>query len=258
MDNLQLFDFNGQKNQIVIVNGKKRIVGADCCVSLGYTDGSDALYKLKRKEPELQEISTIADVARVNGKTYKMDTYDLQGMMLLCMVAETNKGRAFRKKASKYLAEQIENSYIVPKNYHEALYECAKLEKERLQLTEKIAIDAPKVAHTDHILTSDDTLSVWEASRRLQKKGIKNFGEHKLYGWLRDNGFVGRDKKKGTWNLPLQSWIERGFFVTNTSGYEGNSGYHPKEVCRITQEGFVYVLDKIKKSLIDPQMELEA
>ncbi|MBC9786807.1 phage antirepressor KilAC domain-containing protein, partial [Heliobacterium chlorum] len=88
--------------------------------------------------------------------------------------------------------------------YAEALEENGRLTEKINSLTDQIESDAPKVEAFNSFIESHAWQTIAEAAKSL------NDGRNRIYQLLREEGILiknGMDK-----NLPLQKYIERGYF----------------------------------------------
>lgn len=70
MGNLQLFDFEGQKVETLLINSELWFIGKDVATILGYSNTRDALSKHVDPEDKLEKIVKASQVSQ-NATGYK-------------------------------------------------------------------------------------------------------------------------------------------------------------------------------------------
>src|SRR5699024_3987513 len=97
-------------------------------------------------------------------------------------------------------AETIERALLNP----DTLIKLAtnlKEEQEKRKVAEKtIEQQRPKVLFAEAVETSDSSVLVGELAKVLKQNGVE-IGQNRLFGWLRDNGFLIKQKGEN-FNLP--------------------------------------------------------
>jgi len=84
-----------------------------------------------------------------------------------------------------------------------------KTEREKIFMLEnKIELDKPKVAFAKAIEATNDTIYIGDLAKLLQKNGT-DFGQTRLFEWLRQNGYLMTTYSK---NTPTQRYLEMGLF----------------------------------------------
>jgi len=114
--------------------------------------------------------------------------------------------------------------------------------KKALLLEEQAKIDKPKVIFADHVVASDDDISVEEFAKVLHNEDI-SIGRNRLYDWFRDNNFIMSS------NLPYQNMIERGYFNVIEIVYDYDTVKKLDIKTMITPNGQIYFTNKIKEQL---------
>jgi anti-repressor protein len=82
-----------------------------------------------------------------------------------------------------------------------------KSERETIsRLVHKIEEDKPKVAFANALEATKDTIYIGDLAKILKKNGT-DFGQTRLYAWLREHGYLMRNFSK---NTPTQRYLEMG------------------------------------------------
>ena len=116
-----------------------------------------------------------------------------------------------------------------------------KLIKEQKQIIET---QRPKVVYADAVEVSTEAILVKQLAAILTQKGVK-IGERRLFVWLRENGYL--CKQKGAkWNMPTQRSLELGVIVVKQGLRTGDNGeMKPTYTPKITGKGQIYFVNKI-------------
>ncbi|TKI53626.1 oxidoreductase [Lysinibacillus mangiferihumi] len=107
-----------------------------------------------------------------------------------------------------------------------------------------IEVQRPKVVYAEAVEVSKDTVLVKDLATVLRQKGV-NIGEVRLFRWLRDNGYL--CKQRGDmWNMPTQRSLELGVIVVKHGLRTGNNREMKKiRTPKITGKGQIYFVNKI-------------
>ncbi|MGB3160919.1 MAG: phage regulatory protein/antirepressor Ant [Carnobacterium sp.] len=102
---------------------------------------------------------------------------------------------------------------------------------------------APKALFADSVSASDTSILVNDLAKLLKQNGIE-IGGTRLFGWLRDNGFLIR--RKGTdYNMPTQRSMEMKLFQIKETTINHNSGrISISKTPKVTGKGQLYFINK--------------
>lgn len=119
-----------------------------------------------------------------------------------------------------------------------------KKQNEILEQKRMIEVQSPKVVYAEAVEVSKDTVLVKDLATVLRQKGV-NIGEVRLFRWLRDNGYL--CKQRGDmWNMPTQRSLELGVIVVKHGLRTGNNREMKKiRTPKITGKGQIYFVNKI-------------
>lgn len=119
----------------------------------------------------------------------------------ICMIQRNEKGR----QARQYFL-QIEKDWNSPEKVMARALQIAgdKLKK----LESKIEADAPKVLFADAVSASKTSILVGELAKLLKQNGV-DIGQHRLFRWMRENGYLIR-RKGLDFNMPAQKSMDLG------------------------------------------------
>ena len=104
----------------------------------------------------------------------------------------------------------------------------------------------PKVIFADAVASSKDTILIRQLAKILNQNGI-DMGEKRLYKWLRDNGYL--IKQKGAdYNTPTQRAMDLKLFeVKETSVTHSNGSVIISKTTKVTGKGQIYFINKFKE-----------
>ena len=92
-----------------------------------------------------------------------------------------------------------------------------------LKELERQAVDnAPKVQLAEAIVTSPDSILIGDLAKILCQNGV-NIGQHRLFEWLREHGFLCR-RKGESYNMPTQKSMEMGIMEVKETVVIHNGG----------------------------------
>ncbi len=184
---------------------------------------------------------------RVFGKSEKPKAEPFQDWLYEEMLPSVQKHGA-------YMTPDTLDNIISDPDFGIKLLTTLKEEKEKRVQAERAIQQAnlvieqqkPKVVYAEAVEVSEDTVLVKDLAAVLTQKGVK-IGEIRLFKWLRENGYL--CKQKGDmWNMPTQRSLELGVIVVKHGLRTGNNGEMKKtRTPKITGKGQVYFVNKILK-----------
>jgi phage antirepressor YoqD-like protein/phage anti-repressor protein len=138
----------------------------------------------------------------------------------LAMTVDSDKGDEVRNYFLQCEKELVQSQFEIPQTFSEALRLLADSEDEKQVLalevatqSTKIKEDAPKVEIYNDLVATDELISMSVACKALDV-GLRN-----MYGFLRDSKIIS-SKRGSSYNIPYQSYIDRGYFVVKTKPYK--------------------------------------
>ena len=140
----------------------------------------------------------------------------------ICMIQRSDAGKRYRE----YFLE-VERKWNDPQAVmaRSLIYANRQLDAAKVQLAEANALleaAKPKVIFADAVAASKSSILVGELAKILRQNGVRDMGQKRLFGWLRDSGYL--MKTGSSYNMPTQKSMERGLFeikegsVTNADG----------------------------------------
>lgn len=86
-----------------------------------------------------------------------------------------------------------------------------------------------------------DAMSIEALASILRQNGVDT-GKHRLYRWMRDNGYLGTHGQGR--NIPGRQYVEEGLFIVNTSTYPVGGEICSRTVPLVTRKGMQFFMDK--------------
>lgn len=117
----------------------------------------------------------------------------------IAMIQRSEKG----KQARQYFI-QVEKAWNSPEMIMQRALKIADNTNKQLQL--QIERDKPKVLFADSVAGSTSSILVGELAKLLKQNGV-DIGQNRLFEWLRDNGYLIKQKGEN-YNLPTQRSAE--------------------------------------------------
>ena len=154
----------------------------------------------------------------------------------LCMIQRNEKG----KLARQYFL-QIEKDWNSPEKVMARALQIAgdKLKK----LESKIEADAPKVLFADAVSASKTSILVGELAKLLKQNGV-DIGQHRLFRWMRENGYLIR-RKGLDFNMPTQKSMDLGLFTFKETAITHSDGtVTVSKTTKVTGKGQQYFIEK--------------
>lgn len=154
----------------------------------------------------------------------------------ICMVQRNEKG----KIARQYFL-QIEKDWNSPEKVMARALQIAgdKLKK----LESKIEADAPKVLFADAVSASKTSILAGELAKLLKQNGV-DIGQHRLFRWMRENGYLIR-RKGLDFNMPTQKSMDLGLFTVKETAITHSDGtVTVSKTTKVTGKGQQYFIEK--------------
>lgn len=194
----------------------------------GFTDGDDFnLLKIERVQNEGGRMVT---------RTVDDAVLTIDMAKELCMIQRNEKGR----QARQYFL-QIEKDWNSPEKVMARALQIAGDKLKRLE--SKVEADAPKVLFADAVSASKTSILVGELAKLLKQNGV-DIGQHRLFRWMRENGYLIR--RNGTdFNMPTQKSMDLGLFTVKETAITHSDGtVTVSKTTKVTGKGQQYFIQK--------------
>lgn len=225
MTELQVFNNEKFGNLEIYVdeNGKVWFPATDVAKMLGYKNPRDAISKHCKKSGKLpvSRITTEGNgyektyidegnVIRLITKSHISGAEELESWVFDDIVPSVMKNGFYsvEHQLPQTHIEAVE-AYLVELKKNEQLV----IEKEKL--TDKVALDKPKVEFYDDVMRSDTALTMDKVAKILNFKSV---GRNKLFDILR------KEKMLQGNNAPYQAYVDRGWFDSKENRYTKPDG----------------------------------
>ncbi|MGX8701552.1 phage antirepressor [Caproiciproducens sp.] len=249
MNDLQIFKSNefGEIRTFKEPDGSVLFCGSDTAKALGYANPSKAVSD-HCKGVTKRETLTAGGIQQLNFIS-KGD---------LCRLAASSQLPGADKFESWIFDEVIPSvlehgAYATPDTLDKMisspefgiklLTELKKEQEQRKVLESKVESDKPKVLFADAVATSESPMLIGELAKVIKQNGV-DIGEKRLFGWLRENGYLIR--RKGTdYNAPTQKSMEMGLFRVKETAITHSDGHVTvNRTTKVTGKGQQYFINK--------------
>lgn len=194
----------------------------------GFTEGEDFNpLKIERVQNEGERMVT---------RTVDDAVLTIDMAKELCMIQRNEKG----KQARQYFL-QIEKDWNSPEKVMARALQIAGDKLKRLE--NKVEADVPKVLFADAVSASKTSILVGELAKLLKQTGV-DIGQHRLFRWMRENGYLIR--RNGTdFNMPTQKSMDLGLFTVKETAITHSDGtVTGSKTTKVTGKGQQYFIQK--------------
>ena len=185
-----------------------------------------------------------------NGQSYPMYLMNRDGFTLLAMGFT---GKAALEWKLKYIAafNEMEKKLTEQPQLTRSQLLATALIAAHEELEEKdkrIAELTPKGVFADAVSASSQSILVGEMAKLLSQNGIQ-MGQNPLFSWLRENGYLIKDRKRTDYNMPTQKSMElRLFEIKETSIAHSDGHTSINKTPKVTGIGQVYFVNLFLKT----------
>lgn len=246
MNELQVFQ-NDQFGQVRTVqkDGQPWFVAADVCRALELGRTWNALQRIDADEKDAISIST-------PGGQQDMSIVNEPGLYTLVLGSRKPEARAFKRWITHEVIPSIRKSggYIAGQ---ETMTDAELLSKALLVAHRQIeARDAqieamtPKALFADAVSASKTSILIGDLAKLLKQNGC-DIGQKRLFAWMRDNGYLIR-QKGASYNSPTQRSMELKLFEVKESTITHADGHITiNRTAKVTGNGQQYFINKFLK-----------
>lgn len=154
----------------------------------------------------------------------------------VAMIQRTDKGKQVRQ----YFI-QVEKDFNSPEKIMARALLMA--DKKVHKLEAQIEADKPKVLFADAVSASKASILVGDMAKLLKQNGL-DFGQNRLFSWLRNNGYL-ISRKGASYNMPTQKSMELGLFEIKETAVPHSDGHVTiNKTPKVTGKGQVYFTKK--------------
>ncbi len=229
----------------IIINDAPWFVGKDVADILGYTNTPKAIRDHVDIEDKLTERIVLS------GQNREVIFINESGLYSLILLSKMPNAKKFKHWVTSEVLPSIRKNgvYAVDElldNPEAAIKAFTALKEEREKnrmLQEDNERMKPHAILGQAITTANTSILVGALAKLLKQNGIET-GQRRLFEWLRDNGYL--IKQKGSdWNLPTQKSMEMGLFEIKESVHiDGNGCNRITRTPKVTGKGQQYFINK--------------
>lgn len=180
-----------------------------------------------------------------NGQSYPMYLMNRDGFTLLAMGFN---GKAALEWKLKYIAafNEMEKKLAEKPQLTRSQLLATALIAAHEELEEKdkqIETMKPKALFADAVSSSSQSILVGEMAKLLSQNGVQ-MGQNRLFAWMRENGYLIKDRKRTDYNMPTQKSMElRLFEIKETSIAHSDGHTSINKTPKVTGIGQVYFVN---------------
>lgn len=244
MNELQIFK-NEKFGEVrtMSIDGEPWFVGKDVAEILGYQNASKALADHVYDEDKLNNVS-LSSLGQRGGWLINES-----GLYSLILRSKLPSAKEFKHWVTSEVLPSIRKhgGYITGQEHmtgEELLARAVKYANSKIEeLESKVEVMKPKAIFADAVSTSKTSILIGDLAKLLKQNGI-DMGQKRLFDWMRNNGYL--IKQKGTsYNRPTQRSMEMGLFEVKESSFvhpDGHTGI--TMTTKVTGKGQVYFINK--------------
>ena len=242
MSNIQVFEYQNNKVRTVDVDGEAWFVLKDVCDVL-HMDTS----KIKQVADRLDDDEKGRCSVPTPGGEQATWIINESGLYHVILRSDKPEATPFRRwvtndvlpairKTGSYNAPQLTRSQLLATALIAAHEELEEKDKQIAELT-------PKGIFADAVSASTQSILVGKRAKLLSQNGIQ-MGQNRLFAWLRENGYLIKDKKRTDYNMPTQKSMElRLFEIKETSIAHSDGHTSINKTPKVTGIGQVYFVN---------------
>nr|DAE71709.1 MAG TPA: KilAC domain protein [Caudoviricetes sp.] len=185
-----------------------------------------------------------------NGQTYPMYMMNRDGFTLLAMGFTGKTALEWKLKYIAAFNEMEKKLTEQPRLTRSQLLATALIaaHEELEEKDKQIETMKPKALFADAVSASGQSILVGEMAKLLSQNGIQ-MGQNRLFQWMRENGYLIKDKKRTDYNMPTQKSMElRLFEIKETSIAHSDGHTSINKTPKVTGIGQVYFVNLFLKT----------
>jgi anti-repressor protein len=250
MNNLQIFNYNGNEVRTIQKDGEPWWVLKDVCGVLGLKNPTMIAERLEDDEV------TKFNLGGLSGETNIINESGLYNVILR---SDKPEAKPFRKWVTSEVLPSIRKhgAYMTPQKIEEVLLNPdtiiklatnLKAEREkRMELERQAEKDKPLVTFANSVSVAKASILVGELAKLLKQNGIE-MGQNRLFTWMRENGYL-ISRKGADYNMPTQRSMEMELFeikLTTISHGDGHTSLN--KTPKVTGKGQIYFINLFLKA----------
>ncbi|KKC50171.1 antirepressor [Paenibacillus sp. D9] len=250
------FIFKGFKLRTIERDGLPWFVLKDVCVVLGLSNPRMVKDRLA------DDVSFAYLIPDALGRPQETTVINEDGLYDVVLESRKPEAKAFRKWITSEVLPSIRkhSGYLTPEKVEEVLLNpdtiiqmATQLKQERAAkqaLEQQVKEDHPKVLFAEAVTASRTSILVGELAKLLKQNGVE-IGPNRLFGWLRDKGYL--ISRKGTdYNMPTQRSMELKLFqIKETSITHSDGHITVSKTPKVTGKGQIYFINKFVQKEVE-------
>ena len=224
-------------------NGEPWFVGKDVAGILGYQNASKALADHVDGDDKLNNES-LSSLGQRGGWLINES-----GLYSLILSSKLPTAKQFKRWVTSEVLPSIRKhgGYVTGQESmsdDELMAKALLMAQSKIEEREKqIRELAPKAIFADAVATSHTSILIGDLAKLLKQNGVDT-GQKRLFGWLRENGYLIR-QKGSSWNMPTQRSMYLGLFeVKETTVTHADGHISISKTPKVTGKGQIYFVKK--------------
>lgn len=252
MNNLQMFDFEGNKVRTLKIDDEPYFVGKDVAEILGYALPTKAIQDHVDKEDQRSEIVKKSQFFQNGTGFMNVDLITESGVYSLIFSSKLPKAKKFKRWVTSEVLPAIRRhgAYMTDQKAFDVVHNpnglADLLQQASDQLRQKdIQIEEmkPKALFADSVTASKSTILIGELAKIIRGNGV-DIGANRLFRWMRENGYL-INRKGSDWNMPTQKSMDLGLFkIKETTVNHSNGATSISKTPKVTGKGQQYFINK--------------
>lgn len=226
-------------------DGEPLFVASDIAKALGYRDAEKMTRRLDDDEKGTRSVGT-------PGGEQQMTVITEAGMYSAILGSKVEGAKRFRRWVTHEVLPSLrrDGAYVASDGTEDdtTLMARALIAAQRTidRNRQRIAELEPKALFADAVAGSSTSILVGDLAKMLNQNGFET-GQRRLFAWLRDNGYL--IKQKGlSWNMPTQRSADMGLFeVKERSRVHPDGHVSVERTTVVTGKGQIYFINKFCK-----------
>lgn len=227
------------------IDGKPYFLGKDVADALGYTNPQKAIRDHVDIEDKLSERFVLS------GQNREATVISESGLYSLVLSSKLESAKRFKRWVTSEVLPSIRQtgSYQMTMPQGKELLALAVLEAQKTIEAQNKDIERmkPKEIFSDAVAASSTTILIGELAKLLRQNVI-DIGQNRLFSWLRENGYLIR-QKGSAYNTPTQRSADLGILTTKETVIVRSDGStEVKKTVKVTGKGQQYFINKFLKA----------
>ena len=255
MEELQLFNFEGNEVRTLKINDEPYFVGKDVAEILGYALPTKAIQDHVDKEDQRSEIVKKSHFFQNGTGFMNVDLITESGVYSLIFSSKLPNAKRFKHWVTSEVLPAIRKhgAYMTDEKAFDVVHNpnglADLLQQASEQLRQKdIQIEKmkPKALFADSVATSKTTILIGDLAKIMRGNGI-DIGGTRLFQWMRKNGYL-INRKGSDWNMPTQKAMDLGLFkIAEKVINHPNGTTSISKTPKVTGKGQQYFINKFLK-----------